>query len=109
MNAAYVEVVATVRIRVALDDESKITEHGSLKEAAQELVSDLIYLLPATKAEIESYDHTEVLEEGDFADPVMCPHCGGWYALKREVGRINEHGVCCFRPDEEEMADAQVG
>ena len=109
MKAAYVEVLATVRIRVALDDESKITEHSSLKEAAQEAVSDLIYVLPATKAEIESYDHVEVQDEGDFADPVMCPHCGGWYALKREVERIKEYGVCRFCPDEGEVEEAQAG
>ena len=109
MKAAYVEVVATVRIRVALDDEGEITEHSSLKEAAQEAVSDLIYSLPATKAEMESYGHVEVLEEGDFADPVKCPHCGGWYALKREVERIKKHGVCRFCPDEEEIEEAQGG
>jgi hypothetical protein len=93
MNAAYVEVVATVRIRVALDDESKITEHNSLTEAAQEVVSDLIYSLPATKAEIESYDRVEVLEEGDFANPVKCPHCGGWYALRKDSGKRIERNA----------------
>ena len=106
MKAAYVEVVATVRIRVALYDESEITEHSSLKEAAQETVSEMIDILPATKAEIESYDHVEVLDEGAFADPVMCPHCGGWYALKRGVERIKEHGVCRLYPDEGEVEEA---
>ena len=79
------------------------------KEAAQEAVSDLIYCLPAIKAEIESYDHVEVLDEGDFTDPVMCPHCEGCYALKKDVEHIRELGVCWLCPDPEEIEDAQVG
>jgi hypothetical protein len=53
-EAATVEIVATILVRVGVDDVDAIVEAGSVIEAAEEVVSDLINGLPDVKAGIES-------------------------------------------------------
>jgi hypothetical protein len=100
-EAATVEIVATVLVRVGVDDVDAIVEAGSVIEAAEEIVSDLINGLPDVKAGIESWDYTEVTDYGDFADPVECPECGTEYANRKTVEYIREHDVCPNCPDPE--------
>jgi hypothetical protein len=72
-EAATVEIVATILVRVGVDDADAIVEAGSVIKAAEEIVSDLINGLPDVKAGIESWDYTELvtfcLPSGAAAEP----------------------------------------
>jgi hypothetical protein len=100
-EAATVEIVAAVLKRVGVDDADAIIEAGSVIEAAEEIVSDLINGLPDVKAGIESWDYTEVTDYGDFADPAECPECDTEYADEKTVEYIRRHDVCPDCPDPE--------
>jgi hypothetical protein len=79
-----VELVGTVRFTVEIREADLIGEAGSLVGAAQWMVGDVLGrhfsgFGPIT-AEVESWDHGEVLAYGAYRDPVKCPVCGGVHA-----------------------------
>jgi hypothetical protein len=52
-------------------------------------------------AEVESWDHAEVLDYGEYRDPFKCPVCGSIYAEEGEIEYISEHSTCRACPDPE--------
>jgi hypothetical protein len=100
-----IELVGTIRFRVEVREADLIGEAGGLVEAAQWMVGDELDrhfsgFSPIT-AEVESWDHGEVLDYGAYCDPVKCPVCGSVYAEEREIEYIREHGACRACPDPE--------
>jgi hypothetical protein len=98
-----VELVGTVRFTVEIREVDLIGEAGSLVGAAQWMVGDELArhfsgFGPIT-AEVESWDHGEVLAYGAYRDPVKCPVCGGVYVEEGEIKYIEQHGACGACPD----------
>jgi hypothetical protein len=103
MTDACVQIIATVSAKVWLDDEETIIEYGGIKEAAQAMLSYEINAIPEAKAGIESWDHVDVIDYGDFGEPMVCSICGTDYANRADVEHIGRYGHCthCVDPEEE--------
>jgi hypothetical protein len=103
-----VELVGTVRLTVEVREADLIGEAGGLVEAAQWMVGDELDRhfsgFGPINAEMETWDHGEVLDYGPYRDPVKCPICGSVYAEEQEIEYIREHGACltCPAPELEE-------
>jgi hypothetical protein len=100
-----VELIGTVRFMVEIREADLIGEAGSLVGAAQWMVGDELdrhfSSFGVISAEVESWDHGEVLDYGAYRDPVKCPVCRGVYAEEAEIEYIKEHGTCRACPDPE--------
>ncbi len=103
---ATVEIIATVRFKLWIDQN--VIDHSgeySLEAIAQEHLADHVNDHPDIQADIESVDHTQVLDTGPFVEEaVECPACRTFYFEKQEVRHIEEHDVCksCPIPELEE-------
>ena len=107
MSKTTVELIGTLRFKVRIDEEELIAEAGGLVEVAQWIIGDELcrrFSFEPIIASVESWDHGEVLEYGDYRDPVTCPVCGTPYANKQEINYIERHGACgaCPSPELEE-------
>jgi len=103
-TSATVEVIATIRFKIWVD-QYMIDESGELTlgDVAQEHLSLHINDHLTIQADIESVDHTRVLDEGPFVeDALECPECETSYFEKQEVQHIEEHDVCTSCPVPEE-------
>jgi hypothetical protein len=100
-----VELVGTLRFTVEVREADLIGEAGGLVEAGQWMVGDELDRhfsgFGPIIAEVESWDHSEVLDYGTHRDPVRCPICGGVYVAEREIEYIREHSTCRACPDPE--------
>jgi hypothetical protein len=103
--ATKVELVGTIRFAVEIRDADLIGEAGGLIQTAQWMVGDELDRhfsgFGSIIAEVESWDHGEVLDYGAYHDPVKCPACGGVYVEVDEIEYIGEHGACSVCPDPE--------
>jgi hypothetical protein len=104
-----VELVGTVRFTVEIREADLIGEAGGLVEAGQWMVGDELDRhfsgFGLVTAEVESWDHGDVLDYGAFREPVRCPICGEVYVEQEEIEFIREHGACraCPEPELEEL------
>jgi hypothetical protein len=100
-----VELVGIVRFTVGIREADLIEEAGGLVEAAKWMVGDELDRhfsgFGPINAEVESWDHGEVLDYGTYRNPVKCPVCGGVYTEEAEIEYIKEHGEWRACPDPE--------
>jgi hypothetical protein len=75
-----VELIGTMRFTVEVREVDLIGEAGGLVEAGQWMVGDELDRhfsgFGPINAEMESWDHGEVLDYGAYRDPVKCPRVG---------------------------------
>jgi hypothetical protein len=97
---ATIEVELTIKIEPQYYDWELIEEYDTLSDgligvARRELgrlqgLHD--FQIDVTQAVVHIDDY------GDYAEFVVCPHCGGKYYHWRSVEYIHEHGVCAGCP-----------
>jgi hypothetical protein len=106
MKPLIVDMVVTMKCSVRIyDDEPLLDGYTALKESVKGALADMLDRRSSSFGEldmtVESVDHYEVRQLGDFAEMVFCPLCGLPYVASEDVEYIMEHGACYDCPDPE--------